>query len=153
MAAQVSRCSSAGGDAVDNVAIVRDSDGLVKTILRGDASPVIPDGFHAVAESQLPEGWSRIAPEADTPAFVTRWQIRQAMLRRYQITPANVESFITATITDSVDQASALIDWRDSPIVRRDHALIGPFVAYLSSLLETTVDADEFFRYADTLER
>ena len=137
---------------MENIAIVRDSDGHVLTILRGDSSPIAPAGFHAVPESQLPDGWQRIAAEADTPEFVTRWQIRQAMLRRYQITPTNVESFITATITDAVEQASALIDWRDSPIVRRDHPLIGPFVAYLSAMLQTTVDADEFFRYADSLE-
>jgi len=125
----------------------------------------LPDGLSASALSLadaegILDGSSRwdaatlavVPVTPPVPEFVTRWQIRQAMLRRYQITPTNVETFIVSTITESVEQASALIDWRDSPIVRRDHALVGPFVAYLSSLLQTTVDADEFFRYANTLE-
>ena len=110
----------------------------------------VPDadtGSGAIAWPSPPVVTASAVPES-----VTRWQLRQAMLRRYQITPENVETFIAATITDAIQQQSALIDWRDSPIVRRDHPLIGPFVAYLSSVFQTTVDADEFFRYANTLE-
>jgi hypothetical protein len=136
-----------------DLAIVQ-ADGLVSAILRGDGPPVVPPaGCTVVPVPQLPNGWQRAPSDEPVPESVTRWQIRQAMLRRYQITPTNVETFIAATITDAIEQASALIDWRDSPIVRRDHPLIGPFVAYLSAMLQTTVDADEFFRYANTLER
>ena len=140
-------------NAVENVAIVRDADGLVLTILRGDASPVVPLGFHAVPESELSAGWSRIVEAEDTPEIVTRWRLRKALLLRFFITSADVESFIVARTSPGIDRELALVDWKDSPEVRRDHPLIEPFVWYLSQVRGETIDADEFFRFAQSLDR
>jgi hypothetical protein len=124
-------------------------EGLSLTVLTTEASDSLLDGtgrWDAATHSVVP-----VTPPP--PEFATRWQVRKAMMLRYSIRPEDVETFIVATVPDTAPQALALIDWRDSPEVRRDHPLIGPFVNYLSQVRQETIDADEFFRYANTLER
>jgi hypothetical protein len=133
---------------VENIAIVRDSDGLVLTILRGDATPVVPVGFHSVAESQLPGGWSRIAAAADTPEFVTRWQIRTILWRQFAVPPEAVSAFIDS-IEDVGQKTQARIDW-DGPICRRDHPMVAGFAQQLGL---TTEQTNQVFRDAAALER
>lgn len=138
----------------DALVIIGSEPPQVVTWIRADtpAEWTPPEGTARVPEASMKPGWiPEVLPDT-TPLFVTRWQIRQAMLRRFQITPEHVEAFIVATVTDPMQRASSLIDWRDAPIVRRDHALIGPFVAHLSSVIQATIDADEFFRFAASLD-
>ena len=72
------------------------------------------------------------------PVFVTRWQFRRWLVD-HAITPESVEAMIAATISDPLERARALVDWRDGPIVRRDHPLLAPMAAALG-LTETAVD-------------
>jgi hypothetical protein len=109
--------------------------------------PDADDGSGTIAWPSPP-----VVTASAVPSTVTRWRMRKALLVLYSITPANVESFIVANTTEGTERELALIDWRDSPTVRRDHPLITPFVAYLSAAREETIDADEFFRYAAALE-
>lgn len=144
--------------------VIRSADGTLESSGTVVADP-LPAGLTAVQLSDADaEAWrggekrwdsgtqAVVAVTPPVPSTVTRWRLRKALLVLYGITPANVESFIVANTTEGTERELALIDWRDSPTVRRDHPLITPFVAYLSAAREETIDADEFFRYAAALE-
>jgi len=89
----------------------------------------------SVVASPLPAGLDAVQL---SPASVTRWQFRRWLVD-HAITPESVEAMIAATISDPLERARALVDWRDGPIVRRDHPLLAPMAAALG-LTETAVD-------------
>lgn len=120
----------------------------VVTFVRVDTAAA-PAGFALVLESSLPSGWvpsPDVAPPV--PETVTRWQFRRWLVD-HGITPESVEAMISATISDPLERARALVDWRDGPIVRRDHPLLVPMAAALG-LTEAAVDAA--FREAAELQ-
>jgi hypothetical protein len=65
------------------IAIVRKSDGRVQTFVREDAPDgwTPPEGFEAIPESELPDGWQMVEPEPTTE--VESITPRQAKLALY----------------------------------------------------------------------
>jgi hypothetical protein len=111
----------------------------VVTFVRVDTAAA-PDGFALVLESSLPPNWVPSPHDQQAvPETVTRWQFRRWLVD-HGIFPESVEAMIEASIADPLDRARALVDWRDGPIVRRDHPLLGPMAAALG-LTEAAVDA------------
>jgi len=100
-----------------------------------------PPGTVAVREVDLAHGWVSSPEDAplSVPETVTRWQFRRWLVD-HGITPESVEAMISATISDPLERARALVDWRDGPIVRRDHPLLVPMAKALG-LTESAVDA------------
>lgn len=106
-------------------AIVRDSDGLVETFVRLDVpsgwSP--PDGYTAVPDDELPEGWQMIPSLVPVPASVTARQIRLWLIT-HNVSLASVDVAING-IADQMQRDLVRAEWEYAPYVERTHPMLG----------------------------
>ena len=106
-------------------AIVRDSDGLVETFVRLDVpsgwSP--PEGFTAVHDDELPEGWQMIpSPVPPVPVSVTARQIRLWLIT-HNVSLASVDAAISG-IADQMQRDLVKAEWESAPYVERTHPML-----------------------------
>ena len=106
-------------------AIVRDSDGLVETFVRLDVpsgwSP--PEGFTAVHDDELPEGWQMIpSPVPPVPVSVTARQIRLWLIT-HNVSLASVDAAISG-IADQMQRDLVKAEWEYAPYVERTHPML-----------------------------
>jgi len=111
---------------MSDIAIVRASDGVVLSILRGDGPPIsAPDGCRCVPAADLPTGWVRAeALPPPVPEEITPWQLRTWLLQSRGISPSAVLDLLAA-IPDAMAREQALIDWDYPSTIRRNHPLVG----------------------------
>jgi hypothetical protein len=77
------------------------------------------------------------------PLNITPRQIRLALCRLYEITPAGVEA-VLANLNEP-QRTEAQIEWEYATRIERVHPLIDQLAAVLSQAYSVTVDADEVF--------
>ena len=109
----------------NSYAIVRDSDGLVETFVRLDVpSGWVPqDGFTAVPDDELPEGWQMIPSTVPVPASVTARQIRLWLIT-HGVSLASVDAAISG-IADQMQRDLVRAEWEYAPYVERTHPMLG----------------------------
>ena len=105
-------------------AIVRDSDGLVETFVKLDVpsgwSP--PEGFTAVPDDELSEGWQMIPSLAPVPMSVTARQIRLWLIT-HNVSLASVDAAISG-IADQMQRDLVKAEWEYAPYVERTHPML-----------------------------
>ena len=108
-----------------SIAIVTKEDNKVLTFIRMD----YPDnwepeeGYYAIGNDLLPEGWERIPPEPEkVPESITATQIR-LWLVTHGISLQAVESVIDS-IEDQQTKDVVRVQWEYSPYVERKHFMI-----------------------------
>ena len=109
----------------NSYAIVRDSDGLVETFVRLDVpSGWVPqDGFTAVPDDELPEGWQMIPSPVPVPVSVTARQIRLWLIT-HGVSLASVDAAISG-IADQMQRDLVRAEWEYAPYVERTHPMLG----------------------------
>ena len=122
-------------------AIVRDSDGLVETFVKLDVpaewSP--PEGFTAVHDDELPEGWQMIpSPVPPVPVSVTARQIRLWLIT-HNVSLASVDVAINE-ITDEMQRDLVRAEWEYAPYVERTHPML-EVLGQALGLDEASIDA------------
>lgn len=132
-----------------SLALVRDSDGRVLTFVRLDVPEgwMPPEGFTAVPDDELPEGWERVPEELPpVPQTVSARQIR-LWLVSHGISLSQIEAAI-ASIEDTAARQVVQIEWEYAPYVERTH----PWLDSLGEALGLDAAAvDQAFREASTL--
>jgi hypothetical protein len=90
-------------------------------------------------------GKAYIIRESDkrVPLTITPRQIRLALRRLYNITPAGVEA-VLASLPEP-QRTEAQIEWEYATRIERVHPLIDQLAVVLSQAYSVTVDADEVF--------
>ncbi len=101
----------------------------------------------------LPKGTITLESEGDreylriggkrVPLVITPRQIRLALRRLYNITPAGVEA-VLASLPEP-QRTEAQIEWEYATRIERVHPLIDQLAAVLSQAYRVNVDADEVF--------
>lgn len=137
------------GENAQSLALVRNADGLVETFVRLDVpdnwSP--PDGYTAIPDDELPDGWQRVPePAPPIPESVTARQIRLWLVMHGY----NNIDVLTAinSITDETQRQIVEIEWEYAPYVERKH----PWLEALAGVLGLDAAAiDQAFREAAVL--
>jgi len=123
-----------------SLALVRDSDGRVLTFVRLDTPEgwTPPEGFTAIPDDELPEGWGRVPEELPpVPASVSARQIR-IWLVSHGISLTQIEAAI-ASIEDPASRQIVQIEWEYAPYVERTHFWLNGLAGVLG-LDEAAVD-------------
>ena len=133
------------GEMATSLAIVN-PEGFVETFVRLDVpagwSP--PDGYTAVPDDELPEGWQRVPVALEpVPASVSARQIRLWLIR-HGVPLASVEQAIDG-VEDQVTRETIRVEWEYAPYVERSH----PWLESLGAALGLDAAAiDQAFREA-----
>jgi hypothetical protein len=133
---------------MSDIAIVRDSDGVVLSILRGDGPPIsAPDGCRCVHAADLLTGWVRAeAPPPPVPESVEARQLRDwLILNGHSI--ASIDAAIDA-IPDQQSRELTSNQWNFSTSYTRRHPMFAAFVAVTQL---TDDEIDQAFREAASL--
>lgn len=115
-----------------SIAIVRQEDNKVLTFIRMDYPEgwEPEEGYYAIGNDLLPEGWERIPPEPEkVPDSVTATQIR-LWLVTHGISLQAIESTIDS-IEDSQTRDIVRVQWEYAPYVERKHFMINTLGAAL----------------------
>jgi|SanBayMetagenome_1026888.scaffolds.fasta_scaffold74751_2 hypothetical protein len=108
-----------------SIAIVRQEDNKVLTFIRMDYPEgwEPEEGYYAIGDDLLPEGWERIPPEPEkVPDSVTATQIR-LWLVTHGISLQSIESAIDS-IEDQQTKDIVRVQWEYAPYVERKHFMM-----------------------------
>lgn len=108
-----------------SIAIVRQEDNKVLTFIRMDYPQgwEPEEGYYAIGNDLLPEGWERIPPEPEkVPESVTATQIR-LWLVTHGISLQAIESAIDS-IEDQQTKDIVRVQWEYAPYVERKHFMM-----------------------------
>lgn len=105
--------------------------GAVETFVRLDVPEgwAAPDGYTAIPDDELPEGWTLADQSPPVPARVSARQLRLWMVA-HGVSLATVTQAIES-IVDPITRETVRVEWEYAPWIERSHPWLVPMAAAL----------------------